>query len=106
MIKELGELVKVLIDNNISLDLLFIEKIGNWDYNAKSFYVMDIDDMDAIEMIMEIEKLCDCSISDELCDKMGIMGSYDKPGLINPNDIIASVKSGIRLKKLEELGIK
>ena len=106
MIKDENELIKVLIDNNISLDLLFIEKIGNWDYGAKSFYDMDIDDMDAIEMIMEIEKLCDCSISDELCDKMGIMVSHIKPDLINPNDIVGSVKSGIRLKKLEELGIK
>jgi hypothetical protein len=64
-----------------------------WDYNVKKFEDMNLGDLDIIEIIMNIEKIYDCLINDELGDYMLNM---------NPQEIMLQYR---RNKCIEELGI-
>ena len=100
------DLIKLIIDHNIPLEKIVKDRCDvDWDYNAKTFYEMGVDDLDIAEIMWDIEKNYDCDITDELFDELGAFGSvigYGKEKLINPNDLIISV---IRDRKLKELGI-
>jgi len=96
------EFIQFLAINNVSLEQIIKERCNvDWDYNAKTFDEMGLDDLDIVEVIMGIEKNYDCFITDEFCGELGILGSSDKK-YINPNDLIISV---IRDRKLKELGL-
>ena len=96
------EFIQFLAINKVSLEQIIKERCNvDWDYNAKTFDEMGLDDLDIVEVIMGIEKNYDCFITDELCGELGILGS-DKKEYINPNDLIVSV---VRDRKLKELGI-
>ena len=96
------EFIQFLAINNISLEQIIKERCNvDWDYNAKTFDEMGLDDLDIVEVIMGIEKNYDCFITDEFCGELGILGS-DKKEYINPNDLIVSV---VRDRKLKELGL-
>jgi acyl carrier protein len=90
-IKELRDLIS---KKNISFEKFFFNKIGvEWDYDAKCFGDLGVDNLDIIELIMWLEKEMDCYIPDELGEVILKM---------NPNDLIQSY---IRNIKLKELGI-
>lgn len=96
------EFIQFIATNNLSLEQIVKERCNiDWDYNAKTFQEMGLDDLDIVEVIMDIEKDYDCFISDLLLGELGALGS-DKKEYINPNDLIVSV---IRDRKLKELGI-
>jgi acyl carrier protein len=96
------EFIQFIATNNLSLEKIVKERCNiDWDYNAKTFQEMGLDDLDIVEVIMCIEKDYDCFISDEFCPELGALGSSDKK-YINPNDLIVSV---VRDRKLKELGI-
>ena len=96
------EFIKFLSINNVSLEQIIKERCNaDWDYNAKTFQEMGLDDLDIVEVIMDIEKDYDCLITDEFCSELGALGS-DKKEYINPNDLIVSV---VRDRKLKELGL-
>jgi acyl carrier protein len=77
-----------------SLEKLVNEKTGcQWDYTAKTFGQMGVDELDVVELVMDIEKIFDCVITDDLLD---VLYGCD------PNSLLVSV---IRQRKLEELGI-
>ena len=96
------EFIQFLAINNISLEQIIKERCNvDWDYNAKTFDEMGLDDLDIVEVIMDIEKNYDCFIADEFCVELGALGS-DKKEYINPNDLIVSV---VRDRKLKELGL-
>ena len=96
------EFIQFLAINNVSLEQIIKERCNvDWDYNAKTFDEMGLDDLDIVEVIMDIEKNYDCFIADEFCVELGALGS-DKKEYINPNDLIVSV---VRDRKLKELGI-
>lgn len=97
-----GEFIQFISSNNIPLEDIVKERCDvDWGYNAKTFHEMGLDDLDILEVVMDIEKKYDCSISDQFCDELGVLGS-NKEKYINPNDLIVSV---VRDKKLKELGI-
>ena len=96
------EFIQFIATNYISLEHIIKERCNvDWDYNAKTFQEMGLDDLDIVEVIMGIEKNYDCFITDEFCGELGILGSNDKK-YINPNDLIVSV---VRDRKLKELGL-
>jgi acyl carrier protein len=70
-----------------------IDDLFEWDYCAKTFYEMNLDDLDIVEVIMNIEKEYDCLIPDELGEYMFSMD----PQLL--------MRYYIRNKRIEELGI-
>lgn len=93
-IKTIEQLVTLLLPNTFS-DMVR-EHVYNdfeWDYNAKTFAEMDVDDLDLIEVIMNIEKKYDCEIPDDLGEK--ILSENPQP----------LMKSYLRNSRLEELGI-
>ena len=98
-------LIQLITYHNIPLEKIVKDRCDvDWDYNAKTFHEMGVDDLDIAVIMMGIEKNYDCDITDELFDELGV-GSvigYGKEKLINPNDLIISV---IRDRKLKELGI-
>jgi len=90
-IEGLADLFKTRL---FSLENLVNEKTGfQWDYTAKTFGQMGVDDLDVVELVMDIEKAFDCVITDDLLD---VLYGCD------PNSLLVSV---IRQRKLEELGI-
>ena len=94
IVKTIDELVKVLNTRVFSLEKLYEDRVGcDWNYDAKTFYEMGADNIDVIEVIMDIEKIFDCVIPDDLGDLILSM---------NPNDLLISVR---RQRKLDELGI-
>jgi acyl carrier protein len=93
IITTIEEFIALLDRNNFSIEEYCSSKIGDWDYEAKSFDELGFDGLDIVEMIMEIEKALDCEIRDacaELIDSM------------NPNDLTKRVR---RMKRLDDLGI-
>ena len=93
IITTIEEFIALLDRNNFSIEEYCSSKIGDWDYEAKSFEELGFDGLDIVEMIMEIEKVLNCEIRDacaELIDSM------------NPNDLTKRVR---RLKRLDDLGI-
>ena len=80
--KTLNDMVREHLDNDFE-----------WDYNAKTFNEMNVDDLDMVEVIMNIEKEYDCEIPDDLGEYMFSMD----PQLL--------MRSYIRNKRIEELGI-
>ena len=92
-IRTLEQFIEFLDRSNFSIEEYCGSKIGDWDYEAKSFEELGFDGLDIVEMIMEIEKVLDCEIRDscvELIDSM------------NPNDLTKRVR---RMKRLDDLGI-
>ena len=89
LIKNVEELVDLLVDNDYDIESL-IKKIG---YNIKNLY--DVDDLDIIELIMTIEKDLDVSISDYILDEFN--GFLEK--------VYSMYISKKRDKKLGDLGI-
>lgn len=93
IITTIEEFIALLDRSNFSIEEYCSSKIGDWDYEAKSFDELGFDGLDIVEMIMEIEKALDCEIRDacaELIDSM------------NPNDLTKRVR---RMKRLDDLGI-
>ena len=93
-IKTIEQLVTLLLPKTFS-DMIteHIDEVFEWDYNAKTFAEMDVDDLDIIEVIMNIEKKYDCEIPDDLGEKILTE---------NPQPLM---KSYLRNSRLEELGI-
>ena len=93
-IKTIEQLVTLLLPKTFS-DMIteHIDEVFEWDYNAKTFAEMDVDDLDLIETIMNIEKKYDCEITDNLGEKILTE---------NPQTLM---KSYLRNSRLEELGI-
>ena len=93
-IKTIHELTELLYPKTIeNIIREHIDDLFEWDYCAKTFYEMNLDDLDIIEVIMNIEKEYDCSIPDELGE---YMLSVD-PQLL--------MRSYTRNKRIEELGL-
>ena len=93
-IKTIHELVELLHPKTI--EDIIREKILDdliWDYDAKSFDDMGLDDLDIVETIMHIEKEYGCSIPDDLGEYMFSMD----PQLL--------MRSHIRNRRIEELGL-
>lgn len=93
IITTIEQFIALLDRSNFSIEEYCSSKIGDWDYEAKSFDELGFDGFDIIEMIMEIEKVLNCEIRDvcaELIEEM------------NPNDLSKRVR---RLKRLDDLGI-
>ena len=94
IINEIKELRDLIFKKNISLEKLFLNKVGlEWNYDAKCFGDLGADDLDIIEVIMWLEKVMGCYIPDELGEVILKM---------NPNELIQSY---VRDKKIKELGI-
>lgn len=93
-IKTIEQLVTLLHPKTFS-DMIceHIDDVFEWDYNAKTFAEMDVDDLDLIETIMNIEKKYDCEIPDDLGEKILTE---------NPQPLM---KSYLRNLRLEEIGI-
>ena len=67
------EFIQFLAINNISLEQIIKERCNvDWDYNAKTFDEMGLDDLDIVEVIMDIEKNYDCFIAELLMFLEGI----------------------------------
>lgn len=93
-IKTIEQLVTLLFPKTFN-DMIreHVDYDFEWDYEAKSFGDMGLDDLDIVEVIMNIEKEYDCQIPDELGEYMFSMD----PQLL--------MKYYIRNKRIEELGI-
>lgn len=93
-IKTIEQLVTILLPNTFN-DMVreHVDNDFEWDYNAKTFTEMDVDDLDLIEVIMNIEKKYDCYITDYLGEK--ILND-------NPQKLMISYR---RNSRLEEIGI-
>ena len=87
------QFISLLDRNNFSIEEYCNNRIGDWNYDAKSFGELGFDTLDVIEMIMEIEKILNCEIRDECVESIGEM---------NPNDLTKCVR---RQKRLDDLGI-
>jgi acyl carrier protein len=87
------DLANHIARNRVSLEKMFEAKGCEWDYSAKTFDEIGADMLDIIEVIMELEKIMDCEITDDLADLVSIS---------NPNDLLLSVT---RQRKLDDLGI-
>ena len=92
-IRTLEQFIELLDRSSFSIEEYSSSRIGDWDYEAKSFDELGFDALDIIEMIMEIEKDLDCEIRDECCELIEDM---------NPNDLTRRAR---RQKKLDDLGI-
>lgn len=92
-IETIEQFITLLDNNNFSIEEYCSSKIGDWDYEAKSFDELGFDGFDIIEMIMEIEKVLKCEIRDSCAELIEDM---------NPNNLS---KCARRLKKLDDLGI-
>ena len=86
-------LADLIAKNRVSLENMFEDKGCQWDCSAKTFEEIGADMLDIIEVIMELEKIMDCEITDALAELVSIG---------NPNDLLLSVA---RQRKLDELGI-
>ena len=92
-IRTLEQFIEFLDRSNFSIEEYSSSRIGDWDYEAKSFAELGFDALDIIEMIMDIEKALDCEIRDECVEFIEDM---------NPNDLTKRVR---RQKRLDDLGI-
>lgn len=92
VINDLNGLLEVLTPK-VLVDIIE-DKMGGWNANANSWLELGFDDLDEVEIIMEIEKECECHISDEFADRM-----YRE---ISPK---ALYKSLMRHQNLTSLGI-
>lgn len=92
-IRTLEQFIEFLDRSSFSIEEYSSSRIGDWDYEAKSFAELGFDALDIIEMIMEIEKALDCEIRDECVEFIEDM---------NPNDL---TKRARRQKRLDDLGI-
>ena len=93
-IKTIHELTELLYPKTIeNIIREHIDDLFEWDYCVKTFYEMNLDDLDIIEVIMNIEKEYDCLIPDELGEYMFSMD----PQLL--------MRSYTRNKRIEELGL-
>jgi acyl carrier protein len=92
-LRTIKDLASLIASSRVSLEKLFEDQGCEWDYSAKTFEEMGADELDIIEVIMRLEMLMDCEITDELGELMMIC---------NPGDLILSL---VRQRKLDELGI-
>ena len=92
-IRTLEQFIEFLDRNNFSIEEYCSSRVGDWDYEARSFDELGFDGFDIIEMIMEIEKVLNCEIRDSCAELIEEM---------NPNDLSKRVR---RLKRLDDLGI-
>jgi|LauGreDrversion4_2_1035121.scaffolds.fasta_scaffold26130_7 hypothetical protein len=93
VIKTIEEFKDIIAIKQINLEKLFYDKGCDWDYTAKTFEEIGADELDIIEVIMDLERIMDCVIEDDLGELIMIG---------NPNEYILSIR---RQKKLDELGI-
>lgn len=89
LINNIDELVDLLVDKNYDIE----SKIKSIGYDIND--LIDVDDLDIIELIMQIEKDLDVSISDNIIDEFN--GFLKK--------VYSIVVSRRRDKKLDDLGI-
>ena len=93
-IKTIEQLVTHLQPKNFTNIIIeHIDEGFEWNYDAKSFGDMGLDDLDIVEVIMNIEKEYDCEIPDDLGEYMFSM------------DPQPFMRSYIRNKRIEELGL-
>ena len=93
IIRTVEQFTEFLERNNFSIEEYSSSKIGDWNYEARSFAELGFDALDIIEMIMDIEKALDCEIRDECVEFIEDM---------NPNLLTKRVR---RQKRLDDLGI-
>jgi acyl carrier protein len=94
MINNIQDFINLLDENKTSIEDLTQEIIGfDWDYAAKKFEDMEIEQLDIIEMVMEIERRYKCMFDDNFLELM-----YD----MNPNEVAIPAR---REKRLNQLGI-
>ena len=89
VINNIDELVDLLVNENYDIE----SKIKSIGYDVNN--LVDVDDLDIIELIMQIEKDLDVSISDNIIDEFNEF----------LNKIYSMVVSKRRDKKLRDLGI-
>lgn len=87
------QLTDRIAQKRVPLEKMFEAKGCEWDYSAKTFEEIGADMLDIIEVIMDLENIMDCEITDDLADLVSIS---------NPNDLLLSVT---RQRKLDDLGI-
>ena len=92
-IETIEQFIEFLNRSSFSIEEYCGSRIGDWDYEAKSFDELGFDGFDIIEMVMEIEKVLDCEIRDSCAELIEDM---------NPNDLS---KRARRMKRLDDLGI-
>ena len=68
IITDLNGLLEVLTPK-VFVDIIE-DKMGGWDAKINSWLELGFDDLDEVEFVMEIEKKCECHISDEFADRM------------------------------------
>lgn len=94
MIRSIQDFIDLLEENKTSIEDLTRETIGfDWDYAAKKFEDMEIENLDIIEMVMEIERRYKCMFDDNFLELM-----YD----MDPNEVAIPAR---RERKLRQLGI-
>ena len=94
MISNIQDFIDLLDENKTSIEDLTQEIIGfDWDYSAKKFKDMEIEDLDIIEMVMEIERRYRCLFNDNFLELMYNM---------DPNEVSIPAR---RERKLKQLGI-
>jgi acyl carrier protein len=89
LINNIDELVNLLVDKNYDIE----SKIKSIGYDIND--LIEVDDLDIVELIMQIEKDLDVSISDNIIDEFN--GFLKK--------VYSMIVSKRRDKKLDDLGI-
>jgi hypothetical protein len=89
LINNIDELVDLLVDKNYDIE----SKIKSIGYDIND--LIEVDDLDIVELIMQIEKDLDVSISDNIIDEFN--GFLKK--------VYSMIVSKRRDKKLDDLGI-
>ncbi len=93
-INDIETLKQIICEMRIPLDDI-CEKICsiNWDMNARTFYEMDMDELDVIAAVIEIENKYEIRICDLVVDKIL---------RIHPESLMVGLR---RSGRLDELGI-
>jgi acyl carrier protein len=94
IINDIETLKQTICDMRIPLDEI-CEKLCsiNWDLNARTFYEMDMDELDVISAVIEIEKKYEIQICDLVVDQLL---------RIQPESLMVVLR---RSDRLDELGI-
>jgi hypothetical protein len=94
IINDIETLKQTIYEMRIPLDEI-CEKLCsiNWDMNARTFYEMDMDDLDVIAAVIEIEKQYEIQICDLVVDKIL---------QIHPDSLMVGLR---RSDRLDDLGI-
>jgi acyl carrier protein len=91
VIKNIGDLYKVIDKDSILKSITDV--MGSDDINLECEHWVDLgmDDLDHIEFIMNLEKRCDLSINDDVCEELFSNG---------PNHLINNILSEKRENRL------